>query len=174
MEVAGAESSQDTVGVNALGGDDQLTSGVGVTGPSAIVLDGGVGNDTANYGGTSAADTIGVVNNGTAVRTFAPGDSPQDTTAVENLVLQGLGGDDTITAGNGLALLTHLTIDGGSGDDSLRGGDGDDVLIGGSGKDAVDGGRGNERRFWAGAATPSHGIRATAATRSRARAATTS
>ncbi len=144
VEVAGAESSQDTVGVDALAGDDQMTSGVGVTGPSAIVLDGGVGNDTATYSGTSAADTIGVVNNGTAVRTFAPGDSPQDTSAVENLVLQGLGGDDTITAGNGLALLTHLTIDGGSGDDSLRGGDGDDVLIGGSGKDAVAGGRGND------------------------------
>jgi Ca2+-binding RTX toxin-like protein len=144
VEVAGAESSQDTVGVDALAGDDQMTSGVGVTGPSAIVLDGGVGNDTATYSGTSAADTLGVVNNGTAVRTFAPGDSPQDASAVENLVLQGLGGDDTITAGNGLALLTRLTIDGGSGDDSLRGGDGDDVLLGGSGKDAVAGGRGND------------------------------
>ena len=144
VEVAGAESSTGTVGVNALAGDDRMTSAVGVTGPSAIVLDGGAGDDTATYSGTSAADTIGVVNNGTAVRTFAPGDSPQDTTAVENLVLQGLAGDDTITAGNGLALLTHLTIDGGSGDDSLHGGDGDDTLIGGSGKDAVDGGRGND------------------------------
>ncbi len=144
VEVTGAESSQDMVGVDSLGGDDHLTSGVGVTGPAAIALDGGAGDDTATYSGTTAADTIGVVNNGTAVRTFAPGDSPQDTTAVENLVVLGLGGDDTITAGNGLALLTHLTIDGGSGDDSLRGGDGDDTLIGGPGKDAVDGGRGSD------------------------------
>lgn len=144
VNVTGSEPGQDLVDVNALAGDDRLTSGVGVTGPSAIVLDGGAGNDTATYSGTSAADTIGVVNNGTAARTFAPGNSPQDTTGVENLVVQGLGGDDTIAAGNGLAQLTHLTIDGGPGDDSLTGGDGDDMLLGGPGKDAVDGGRGSD------------------------------
>ncbi len=47
--------------------------------------------------------------------------------------MQGLAGDDTITGSNGLAGLTTLTLDGGSGDDVLRGGDGDDVLIGGPG-----------------------------------------
>ena len=75
-----------------------------MTGPSAIVLDGGVGNDTATYSGTPAADTIGVVNNGTAVaHVRVRVTRRQDTTEVENLVVQGLGGDDTIAAGNGLA-----------------------------------------------------------------------
>lgn len=93
VEVTGAESSQDTVGVDALGGDDLLTSGVGGTGPVAIALDGAAGDDTATYSGTSGADTIDVVNDGTAARTFAPGDSPQDPTGGENLVVQGLGSD---------------------------------------------------------------------------------
>ena len=77
--------------VDALAGDDRLTSGVGVTGPSAIVLDGGAGNDTATYSGTSAADTIGSRSTtGPRPRTFAPGNSPpQDTTGVENLVCAG-------------------------------------------------------------------------------------
>ena len=43
------------------------------------------------------------------------------------------GGDDVITAGNGLASLTQLTIDGGAGNDTLTGGDGNDTLAGGGG-----------------------------------------
>src|SRR6201999_4282877 len=35
--------------------------------------------------------------------------------------------------------LTHLTEDGGSGNDTLRGGDGADALYGGTGNDLVDG-----------------------------------
>src|SRR5205085_11667249 len=53
-------------------------------------------------------------------------------------------GDDTITAGNGLATLTALTIDGGAGNDTITGGDGADVLLGGIGNDIVVGGRGND------------------------------
>ena len=61
---------------------------------------------------------------------------------VENLVVRGLGGADTINGQNGIAALTHLSIDGGAGDDTLGGGDGDDTLIGGTGNDLVDGNRG--------------------------------
>ena len=70
--VAGAESAQTASASTRWAATTDLTSGVGVTGPAAIALDGGAGNDTATYSGTSAADTIGVVNNGTAVATFAP------------------------------------------------------------------------------------------------------
>jgi Ca2+-binding RTX toxin-like protein len=44
-------------------------------------------------------------------------------------------GDDVITAGNGLAALIRLTIDGGAGNDTITGGDGNDTLIGGAGFD---------------------------------------
>src|SRR6185295_4005775 len=67
-----------------------------------------------------------------------------DTTAVEHLVVQGLGGADTITGSNGISTLTALTVDGGSGNDVLSGGDGADLMLGGSGDDTVDGNRGND------------------------------
>jgi Ca2+-binding RTX toxin-like protein len=149
VQVAGAESPStgfagDTVRVNTVGGDDTVTNGVATTAPGTIAIDGGEGSDTVTYAGTPADDTIGVANDGAAVATFAigSGSALQTTTAVENLDVQGLGGNDAITAGNGLAALTSLTLDGGAGDDTLVGGDGDDTLVGGSGNDSVVGGRG--------------------------------
>jgi Ca2+-binding RTX toxin-like protein len=105
---------------------------------------GGEGSDTVTYARTASNDNIGVANDSTAVTAFAVGtaNSPQNTFGVENLDVQGLGGNDTITAGNGLAALTNLTIDGGASGDTITGGDGDDTIIGGSGNDSVAGGRG--------------------------------
>ena len=67
-----------------------------------------------------------------------------DIGTTENLVLQAGGGNDVITAGNGLANLIQLTLDGGEGNDTITGGDGNDTLIGGDGDDTVVGGRGND------------------------------
>jgi Ca2+-binding RTX toxin-like protein len=151
LEVSGSEAATstspgDTVQVNTVGGDDTITNGIGVSGPAAIGIDGGAGSDTVTYSGTNGGDTIGIVPNGTAVTTFAPGTttSPQNTTNVEQLDVLGLGGNDTIAGSNGLATLTNLSIDGGSGDDTIVGGDGNDRLSGGSGNDSVDGGRGSD------------------------------
>jgi Ca2+-binding RTX toxin-like protein len=151
LEVSGSEAATgtspgDTVQVYTLGGDDTITNGVGVFGPAAIDIDGGAGSDTVTYSGTEGDDTIGIAPNGTAVSTFAPGTatSLQNTTNVEELDVLGLGGDDTIAGSNGLATLTNLSIDGGSGDDTIVGGDGNDLLSGGSGNDSVDGGRGSD------------------------------
>jgi Ca2+-binding RTX toxin-like protein len=143
-EAATSASPGDTVQVNTLGGDDTISNGIGVSGPAGIGIDGGAGSDTVTYSGSQGDDTIGIAPNGTAVSTFAPGtaSSPQNTTGVENLDVLGRGGNDTIAGSNGLASLTNLSIDGGSGDDTIRGGDGNDQLIGGSGNDSIDGGRG--------------------------------
>ena len=71
--------------------------------------------------------------------------------------MRGLAGADTINGQNGIGTLTHLTLDGGAGDDTLRGGDGADLLLGGSGDDFVDGnigadtallGAGDDRFQW--------------------------
>jgi Ca2+-binding RTX toxin-like protein len=74
-----------------------------------------------------------------AVAVFTPTSQAINNTAVEELVVKGLGGADAITGQNGIGTLTHLTLDGGSGDDALRGGDGADTLLGGTGNDLVDG-----------------------------------
>src|SRR5262249_43125700 len=66
-----------------------------------------------------------------------------DIGTTENLVVNANGGDDTITAGNGLAGLIKLTIDGGAGNDTIIGGDGNDTLLGGDGNDVIIGGPGH-------------------------------
>ncbi len=143
VNVSGADST-DGVGVDTLGGDDTITNSVLTPGPASVNIDGGADSDTSNYNGTAAADTIGVANNGTAVSTFTPTSGLQNTTNVENLVVNGQAGDDTIQGQNGIASLTHLTIDGGDGNDTLGGGDGDDTLLGGAGNDTIDGNRGSD------------------------------
>jgi RTX calcium-binding nonapeptide repeat (4 copies) len=145
VQVSGGES-QDQFSVDTLGGDDSISSGVATPGPEKISIDGGEGNDTSTYSGTAAADNIGIANDGTAVATFASGvdSAVQDTTNVESLVVNGLGGDDTVVGQNGIASLTHLAVNGGDGNDTLSGGDGDDVINGGSGDDTIDGNRGND------------------------------
>jgi Ca2+-binding RTX toxin-like protein len=60
--------------------------------------------------------------------------------------VQGGGGNDQIRIDDSQGSFADdaVTLDGGSGDDTLIGGDGNDVLIGGGGKDQVDGGRGSD------------------------------
>src|SRR5262249_34254553 len=73
------------------------------------------------------------------------------------LVIQGLGGDDTINASGLQADVIGLTIDGGAGNDTITGSqgadrligcDGDDVVIGGRGNDFADLGAGNDTFIW--------------------------
>ena len=54
------------------------------------------------------------------------------------------GGDDTFAATGNLAALIKLTVDGGTGNDTLLGGNGNDSLLGGDGNDFVDGNQGND------------------------------
>jgi Ca2+-binding RTX toxin-like protein len=140
VAVSGNEAANDHVTVAALGGADTVNAGVGFTGPIPVTVDGGDGSDTTTYSGTNADDTIAIARNGTAaVAVFTPTSQPVNNTAVEDLVVKGLGGADTIAGQNGIGTLTHLTLDGGSGADTVRGGDGDDTLLGGAGDDLVDG-----------------------------------
>jgi Ca2+-binding RTX toxin-like protein len=151
VQVAGAEAS-DHVEVATLGGDDTIGSGVGFSGPATVIAEGGDGTDTATYDGSARDDTIGVAADGGNVATFVPRAAPFEIGAIESLDVRGLAGADTISAGNGIAGLTRLTLDGGAGDDTLGGGDGDDLLLGGGGDDHVDGNRGSDvARLGAGA-----------------------
>ncbi len=140
VTVSGNEAALDNLTAATLGGADTINAGVAFNGPIPVTVDGGDGADTTTYSGTNADDTIGIARNGTAaVALFTPTSQPINNTAVEELVVKGLGGADTITGQNGIGTLTHLTLDGGGGDDQLRGGDGADTLLGGAGDDFVDG-----------------------------------
>jgi Ca2+-binding RTX toxin-like protein len=115
-------------------------------GDGTDLFEGGAGTDTAEVNGGNGAETFSITANGSRVRfdRLDPAPFSIDIGTTENLVLNANGGDDVITAGNGLAGLIQLTIDGGAGNDKITGGDGNDTLLGGDGNDLIVGGRGND------------------------------
>ena len=133
-------------------GDDQVFGEAGNDrmiwnpGDGSDLFEGGDGTDTAEVNGGNGAEKFTITANGTRVRFDRVSPAPffLDIGTTENLVLNANGGDDVITAGNGLASLIKLTIDGGAGNDTITGGDGNDTLLGGDGNDLITGGRGND------------------------------
>jgi Ca2+-binding RTX toxin-like protein len=125
------------------GGNDRM---IWNPGDDTDLFEGGAGTDTAEVNGGNGSETFSITANGTRVRfdRLDPAPFSIDIGTTENLVLNANGGDDVITAGNGLAGLIQLTIDGGAGNDRITGGDGNDTLLGGDGNDIVIGGRGND------------------------------
>src|SRR5262245_27056457 len=115
-------------------------------GDGTDLFEGGSGVDTAEVNGGNGSETFTITANGTRVRLDRVDPAPfsLDIGTTENLVINANGGNDVIIAGNGLATLISLTIDGGAGNDTITGGDGADRLIGGTGDDLVKGGRGND------------------------------
>ena len=55
--------------------------------------------------------------------------------ASDSLVIRALGGDDSVTATTLPADVIKLTVDGGTGEDSLLGSQGNDALLGGGDDD---------------------------------------
>src|SRR5262245_35331521 len=125
------------------GGNDRM---IWNPGDDSDLFEGGDGVDTAEVNGGNGSETFTITANGTRVRfdRVSPAPFTIDIGTTENLVLNANGGDDVITAGNGLANLIKLTIDGGAGNDIITGGDGDDTLLGGDGNDVIAGSRGND------------------------------
>jgi Ca2+-binding RTX toxin-like protein len=115
-------------------------------GEGTDLMEGGDGIDTAEVNGGNGAEQFTLTANGTRVRfdRVSPAPFSLDIGTTENFVLNMNGGDDVFTAGNGLAPLIKVTVDGGAGNDTITGGDGNDTLIGGDGNDILTGGRGSD------------------------------
>jgi Ca2+-binding RTX toxin-like protein len=141
--VTGADATGDSHGIAALGGDDTLATGLGVTGTAVVTFDGGGGDDTVNYSGTNDAEAIHVVANGVFTRVSSPPSAETDLIA-EHLNVLARGEADTVTGTGNLAALTSITMDGGSGNDTLLGSNGADTLIGSTGTDFADGQQGTD------------------------------
>ena len=95
-------------------GDDRM---IWNPGEGSDLFEGGDGTDTAEVNGGNGAETFTITANGTRVRFDRVDPAPfnLDIGTTENIVLNANGGDDIITAGNGLAALIQLTLDGGDG-----------------------------------------------------------
>src|SRR5215217_6167759 len=136
-------------------GDDQVFGEAGDDrmiwnpGEGTDLNEGGAGTDTVEVNGGNGAEAFTVTANGSRVRFDRVNPAPFsiDIGTSEKLVVNMNGGDDTFTAGNGLATLIQLTVDGGAGNDTITGGEGNDFLFGGDGNDLVNGGRGNDTAF---------------------------
>jgi Ca2+-binding RTX toxin-like protein len=144
----------ETITINARGGSDNIVvNDLSGTDVKQINLDlglAGVGDgaaDTVTLNGTNAGDAIQVSDSGTSVSVVGLPATVAMTNvegANDALIINGLGGDDVISAASLAAGAVKLTIDGGAGNDTLLGSAGDDTLIGGDGNDFVLGGRGND------------------------------
>ena len=146
----------ETVDFNALGGVD-IVSVDDLTGTDVdhvnVDLAGSLGGvigdgatDRVSVSGTTAADAIGVDGDPSSVTVSGLSTvvaiQHQDPTDV--LDVQGLGGDDAISAAPLAAQSVALVLDGGDGNDTLAGGKGIETLLGGDGNDSVDGNGGND------------------------------
>ena len=109
--------------------------------------EGGNGVDTTEVNGGNGAEQFTATANGTRVRfdRVTPAPFSIDMGTMENLTLNANGGDDSFSATGNLAPLVRITVDGGTGNDTLSGSNGNDTLLGGAGNDFVDGQQGNDR-----------------------------
>jgi Ca2+-binding RTX toxin-like protein len=140
--------------VGARGGDDME----GGNGNDTLVWNNGDGSDTmdGDAGGGDAVEVNGAATQGDAF-TINPNGArvdfdrtnlvpfSLDIGTTERMDVNGLGGDDTMAGGAGLAPLVLLDLDGGTGADTINGGDGPDLITGGDDNDALAGGGGDDR-----------------------------
>ena len=108
--------------------------------------EGGDGTDTVEVNGGNGAEQFTATANGTRVRfdRVVPAPFSIDIGTSEKLTLNANGGDDSFSATGNLAALIAITVDGGTGNDTILGSNGVDFLLGGDGNDFVDGQQGND------------------------------
>jgi Ca2+-binding RTX toxin-like protein len=128
------------------GGDDRM---IWNPGDDSDLMEGGAGNDTAEVNGGNGAEQFTLTANGTRVRfdRLNPAPFDLDIGTTENIVVNMNGGDDTFSATGNLAALIKVTVDGGTGNDTILGSNGNDTLKGGDGDDFIDGQQGNDAIF---------------------------
>jgi Ca2+-binding RTX toxin-like protein len=147
----------EKIDLKALGGTDTLTvndmSGTDITGVNvdlAPTIGGSTGDAAADVviaNATSGNDIIDLFGAGTSVSVLGLAARINITNsegANDSLVINGLGGNDGITATTMPAGVIKLTLDGGAGDDTILGSQGADTILGGEGNDFVFGDNGND------------------------------
>jgi Ca2+-binding RTX toxin-like protein len=157
--VTGADSDDSLVGgdgndrVVGARGDDSMVGDAGNDtlvwnqGDGSDVADGGAGNDGAEVNGAPTLGdvfTLDPVAGGVKLTRTNLGPFTFDA-ATERFEVNGLGGNDSVTANNGVGTLTLLAVDGGAGVDTVSGSDGADLILGGEANDVLSGGGGDDR-----------------------------
>jgi Ca2+-binding RTX toxin-like protein len=141
-----ARGGADTITVNDLTGTDVSEVNLDLSANGA----GDGAADAVIVNGTNRADNVSVVGAGTSATVTglsAVVDVVGSEGANDALVVNSLGGNDTVSAAGLPAGVIRLTVDGGTGNDTLTGSQGADTLLGNDGNDLVIGGRGDDIAF---------------------------
>jgi Ca2+-binding RTX toxin-like protein len=135
----------DTVTVNDLTGTDVKNVNVDLAGTlggstgdgqtDRVVVNGTPLNDAIAVAGDASGITVSGVQAQVAIQHQEPTDQ---------LFVQGLGGDDAISATGLAAGAASEFLEGGDGNDTIAGGPGAETLLGGNGNDSIDGNGGND------------------------------
>jgi Ca2+-binding RTX toxin-like protein len=148
--LGGGDGNDRLVGAK---GDDTM---VGDAGNDTLVwnqgdgsdrVNGDAGNDGAEVNGAPTLGdvlTLDPVAGGVKLTRTNLGPFTFDA-ATERFEVNGLGGNDSVTANNGVGALTLLSVDGGTGVDTVNGSDGADLILGGEANDVLSGGGGGDR-----------------------------
>ena len=125
------------------GGDDRF---IWNPGDDTDLFEGGAGTDTTEVNGGNGAENFTLTANGTRTRfdRLDPAPFSLDMGTMEKIVVNMNGGNDSFSATGNLAALIGVTVDGGTGDDTILGSNGNDFLLGGDGQDFIDGQQGND------------------------------
>jgi Ca2+-binding RTX toxin-like protein len=138
----------DNVVVNDLTGTDLTQLELALRGPAGG-SDGQADSITVN--GTQDADNFGVAGDTGGLRVFGLHTTvtifDQDP-ALDQVTLNGLGGNDVIDARSLKGDSVQLTLNGGDGDDTITGSDGNDLINGGRGNDTALMGAGDDTFVW--------------------------
>ena len=140
----------------AVGGADKITvedlTSTDVKQVAINLAVNGAGDGATDFVTVNSTNSNNNINIGVVGKDIAVTGLPAVTTiagaeASDGLIVNGLGGDDKITASKLQAGLIGLTVDGGAGNDTIAGSLGSDVLIAGDGNDSVVGDDGNDVAF---------------------------
>jgi Ca2+-binding RTX toxin-like protein len=135
------------------GGNDTMNGGTGNddlvwnNGDATDVINGDAGNDATVVNGSPTLGDVFTVDPNAGRIKFQRTNLVAFTldASTERLQVNGLGGNDSLQANDGVGALTLMSADGGAGNDTLIGSDGPDTISGGEGNDALSGGGGDDR-----------------------------
>ena len=138
----------DNIVVGDLSGTDMTKVGLDLRGPDG---GGDAAADTVTVNGTQGDDSFGATGDAGGINVSglqAAVDIFFQEVANDRLILNGLGGSDTIDAKSLEADGIQLTINGGLGNDLLIGSEGNDLFNGGDGNDTALMGAGDDTFVW--------------------------
>ncbi len=146
----GADGNDRLVGAK---GGDAMSGGTGNdtlvwnNGDGSDSIDGDAGNDATEVNGNPTLGDVFTLEPNAGRITFKRTNLVPFTldASTERFQVNGLGGDDSVAASDGVGALTLLSVDGGAGADTVNGSDGPDLILGGEGNDILNGGGGDDR-----------------------------